>query len=227
MNNYKTFSTQTPQSINHKYFYQTYNLGSLSEDDNNPISIFKAIVQTNSPLKGVEDLSLTRNILTLIKNDFYQSKNEERFKTLKTSLNKIAKDYKKYLNLSFFIICANTCYISALGKISVLLFRNGNLYTLLRGSESPLLMSGKVFDNDIFVIVSSSLLAKMSKSEINSKLTTSDLNLLPNHIVTKAQNEQDWKDIFAVAINVYRLKTENIEKVKVKNEISNQAKFPV
>lgn len=123
--------------------------------------------------EGVEAISLEREIVGKLREEYYSSSYEKPFEALRNAVQKTVDNFSAKvpsLELSSCVYINNVVYTSAFGGSRVVIDRGGALASILESGREVITSSGFPKENDVIIVGTNAFFEKISFSELKNLL---------------------------------------------------------
>jgi len=155
--------------------------------------------------KEIESIALGREVLGRLHEEYYGNLQENAFNRLSLSVKKISDEYNN-LDLLVASVLRDVIYFSILGKGKVLLKREDKIGLVLQGDGGLKTASGKICDNDFFIMGSESFFNATGVGVLREALENGCLSESEEMLAPIILGKEEMSD--AVSILVIFRKTE-------------------
>lgn len=155
--------------------------------------------------KEIESIALGREVLGRLHEEYYGNLQENAFSRLSLSVKKISQEYDN-LDLVVASVLWDVIYFSILGKGKVLLKRENKIGLVLQGDGGLKTASGKIYDNDFFIMGSESFFNATGERILREVMENGSLSESEEMLAPIILGKEETAD--AVSILVIFKKTE-------------------
>jgi len=135
-----------------------------------------AVIATNNGTEGVESVTMGREVLTRLHEEFFGNTEQDAFKALQAAIEKITKEFA-VLSLEIAASCfiGEILYVCVGGSSQAAVFRDGSMAKILVGSKDKVASaSGYPKNGDYFILGSESFFSSISEEQMKKSLISND-----------------------------------------------------
>lgn len=135
-----------------------------------------AVIATKNPQKGVETLSVGREIITRLHEEYYANLEKDAFVALQEASKKIKKEFES-INPEIGVIAhvGDDLFVVGYGGVTAQVIREKSMVTLLESKEVLVAVSGKPNKGDIFLLGTKAFFENFEYDEIKKAFTEKGL----------------------------------------------------
>lgn len=173
-----------------------------------------AVIATKKPKEGVEAVSLGREIITRLHEEYYANLEGTSLFVLQNAIKKIKEEFREFdLEIGVIVYVEDDLFVVGCGGVIAQVLRGKSLVTLLETEKEPISVSGKPTMGDIFILGTKAFFSDFSYTEVKLSFLENGVSSSVEEFATKIHASPNLGSAGFLALKFGEVEKVNIEKI--------------